>query len=219
MGPRSKFEKDFEKVTQLFPKLKYKWDEKSKNWILYGEMDICDEVGDYWNSFEIKIYISKSYPFCIPLVQEKSKSIKREADWHIDDQGFCCVEIEHKLQILKIRGVDIVNFIKLKIYPYFANQLYRQNKGIYAAGEYGHGFEGIKQFYEEDLNIKSIDLAINIIKKVIANQFPGRNESCPCGNGKFKNCHLRSVELLKSISKKQLIEDLGNFQKLYNPAP
>lgn len=188
MGQKCKFEKDFEEVSQFFPKLSFKKNDKSKSWMVFGELDICDQAGEYWDTFEIIIYIAENYPYCIPLVKEKSKIIQREVDWHISEDGFCCLDIEHKLLNLKQRGINLTEFIKTKVYTYFANQLYRKSEGNYADGEYEHHFGGIRQFYEEDLKIKDVDIAIDILCKIISNRLPGRNDPCPCGKGKFKNC-------------------------------
>lgn len=216
MGQKSKFEKDFCEVAQLFPKLNYKRNDKSKSWTIYGKLDICDNVGDYWDTFDIAIYVSDAYPYCIPLVKERSKFICREPDWHIDQDGYCCVDIEHKLLILKRKGINLAEFIKSKVYPYFANQVYKKSQNDYAAGEYGHNFDGIKQFYVEDLNIKNISLAIDILSRILNHRLPGRNDPCLCGNGKFKKCHFHSSEFLKSIPREQLKNDLIEFKNLSN---
>jgi hypothetical protein len=111
-------------------------------------------------------------------------------------------------------GTNILDFIRNKVYPYFANQVYRENAEHYAAGEYKHNFEGVQQFYTEDLGIEGAELAIQILQLIIANQLPGRNEPCICGKNKFKNCHMESVDLLKLVPVDKLKEDLESFSKL-----
>jgi len=214
MGSVSLFEKDFEKATRFFPKLEYRKIEKGKIWRVSGELDVCDIVGDYWGTYIIAIYLSYSYPYCVPLVKEISKVIKREDDRHIDENGYCCLDIEHKMLMLKKRGMNLTDFIKNKVYPYFANQIYKDNEGKYAAEEYLHNFEGVQQFYREDLNIGSAELAINILQGIIFRKLPKRNKLCFCGERKFKLCHLNSVEFLRSLPIDRLKTDLDEFSKL-----
>ncbi|MCF8350510.1 MAG: hypothetical protein K9H15_05040 [Bacteroidales bacterium] len=214
MRKRCKFEWDFEEIKGFFPKLSYIYNEKSKIWIIFGELDICDQRGNYWDTFDIEISLPITYPYCFPLVKETSKKIIRDAEWHIDKDGYCCVDIDHRLLVLEKRGMNLLIFIKNKIYPYFANQIFKKSKNVYAADTYNHNFEGIMQFYEEDLNIKNNKLAINLLKKVINNNLPERNEICPCGKTKFKYCHFDSVEFLKCLPSHRLQKDLEEFSKL-----
>lgn len=214
MGSVSIFEKDFEEATRFFPKLKYRTIEKGKSWVVSGELDICDQIGNYWGTFSIAIYLPNSYPYCVPKVKEVSKVIKRDSDWHIDDNGDCCLDIEHKMLLLKKRGMNLSDFIKNKVYPYFANQIYKENEGQYAAGEYLHNFEGVQQFYREELNIVSTELAVDILQSILLKKLPKRNDPCICGERKFKSCHLKSVEFLSSLPTDRLKADLDEFTKL-----
>jgi ubiquitin-protein ligase len=210
----SYFENDFKEVTRYFPKLKYRKIENEKMWVVFGELEISDQVDDYWGTFDIEIELPNSYPYCVPLVKEISKVIKRDGDWHIDDDGYCCLDIEHKMLLLKKRGVNLTNFIKNKVYPYFANQIYKKNKGNYAAGEYLHNFEGVQQFYREELNIGRVELARNILQGIILKKLPERNEPCFCGERKFKSCHVKCVDFLRSMPLGRLKTDLDEFSKL-----
>lgn len=207
----SNFERDFQETIQFFPKLKYRRSKKGKIWIVSGELDICDQAGDYWETFMVAIYLSSSYPYCVPKVRELSGIIKRDANWHIDEDGFCCLDIEHRMLLLAKRGINLTDFIKNKVYPYFANQIFKKNKGNYASGEYLHNFDGIKQFYREGLNIEEPKLAIDILRGVISKKLPKRNEPCLCGEGKYKRCHMKSVELLRSLPHERIKKDLDEF--------
>jgi hypothetical protein len=214
MGKASILERDFKRVNHIFPKLILKEKGEGNMWIITGDIDICDSVGDFWKTFSIAIFIPDSYPYCAPILQETSKHIKRNEDWHISDDGTCCIDIEHKLLLYAKRGFNIFEFIKNKVYTYFANQIYKTESGDYAAGEYKHYFDGIKQFYSEELEIKSEKLALNILQKILSKKLPGRNEPCICGKKKFKYCHLKSVQLLQSLPIKRLKEDFVEYGKL-----
>ncbi len=207
------FERDFEKVLSLFPKLSYF--KETNKWIVKGELDICDSVGVYWGTFEVAIYLPSSYPYCVPEVRELSNNIIRDNDWHISSNGQCCVDIEHRMLLYEKKGVNVFSFLKEKVYPYFANQIYKQNKSSYANGEYQHGFAGVVQYYKEDLGIFTAKDAISILEAILNGRIPKRYEDCICGSGeKFKKCHLNSVELLRLLPVAILRRDLFDFYRM-----
>ena len=210
------FENDFQEVQELFPKLKAKWNPENLSWYINGTLDICDTKGEYWCSFDLAIFVPKSYPYCLPIVKEVSKHIKRGDEWHINHDGICCLDIDHKMLFLAIRGINILDFIRDYVYPYFANQYYKVKTEEYAGGEYQHHFEGIQQFYSEDLNIHDPVTATLILDAILNGTIPGRNEKCICQKTKFKKCHLNAVEYLGRIPHERLNLDLEEFRKIIN---
>jgi hypothetical protein len=205
-------ETDLNKAFEIFPKLKPFWSAEVGIWFLKGELDICDNAGDYWGTYAITILIPKNYPFCVPLVQEDSKKIPREDYRHIAKNGYCCLDIAHRLLYISRNGISIVDFIRQKVYPYFANQLYYDKHGCYAGDEYAHDFAGVKQFYRESLGLLDNNSAIAILKSILSKKTPGRNEPCPCkSEKKFKRCHLESVEFLLALGRERLLKDWEEF--------
>ncbi len=212
------FEKDFKSLNEFFPKLSHKNINQANNaWLITGEIDICDSVGDYWDTFSIIIIVPFQYPFCIPIVLETSEKIKRIEDHHIDEHGICCLDITHKMLLLKARGINLLTFTREKIYPFFVNQVYFEKKGKFANGEYKHHFEGIKQYYAEDLKINSVEECVMILKHLLNDTPLTRNDFCFCKRKlKYKKCHHELVEILKSIDESQLQIDLIEFEKELN---
>lgn len=219
MMGRSKFAQDFKEVEDRFPKLSYFWSSKLKHWVISGELDICDVKGDYWNTFSITIGIPQSYPNCIPCVIENSTLIPRDIDWHISQEGACCVDIEHNLIAMSKRGINIYSFINEKVYPYFANQIFKMEEKNYAGEEYAHHLDGIIQYYIEDHNLTDIDTVILMLEAIVANTNIGRNKKCPCkSDKKVKDCHLDSIETIKSLGKERVqkdVEEINEFRKLF----
>lgn len=209
MNKKSKFEKDFKAVEEFFPKLTFSWNPKSKHWIITGDLDICDTEGNYWNTFNISIFVPQNYPHCVPIVKENSSIIERNIDWHISQEGFCCVDIEHNLIIMSRKGININSFIRDKVYTFFANQLYKISEKKYAGKEYPHHLDGIIQYYIEDLNLISEEITIRFLERILSKSFVGRNHKCPCGSEKkIKECHLTSIEAIRSIGKTRIEKDL-----------
>lgn len=208
------FEKDFALISSLYPKLRFSWNEKSKQWHVSGELDICDSTGLYWGTFDILIILESPYPVEVPLVFEISHIIPRIESWHISELGECCVDIPHNLKLVFQRGMRLPCFMKEKVYPYFANQLHRLTHHSYAGQEYGHRFEGVIQYYKDELNLDNPTLAMTFIKIILEKKIPGRNSTCLCNGGKkTKNCHLSSIETLKDLGEDILRKDLLDFEQ------
>lgn len=207
--------KDFAEVENRFPKLKYRASSENKLGLLVGELDICDAAGDYWDTFNIAIQIPENYPFGIPIVMERSQIIPRETDRHISEEGICCLDVEHRLLYLAKKGIRLADFIATKVYPYFANQLFYRETGRFAGEEYAHYFEGVRQFYAEELKLTHRDVALSFLQLILTNRLPRRNDKCPCGSqSKYKNCHSTSVITLQTIGQDRLKKDMEGFAAL-----
>ena len=217
MRRRASIDKDITEALEWFPKLSKRLDRSTNTWLLAGDLDICDSQGEYWDTFNILILIPNTYPYCVPQVIEKSTLIPRNINRHISEEGICCLDMDHKLLRMARRGIRLVDFIAEKVYPFFANQLYydESEDKQYAGEEYEHHFEGVRQFYDEDLRIDDTGLAIEVIEMVLANNTPGRNDRCFCGGKqKFKRCHAEAVAFLKTMPTDRLQKDLKGFRDL-----
>lgn len=215
MKEKSKLERDIDKFCEVYTSFKYYKNYNKKNCYLIGDLDVCDLEGNYYETFRIKIYINKDgYPFTTPIVQEITEIIMRADENHIDEGGFCCLDMEHILEKESRKGINLTTFYKNKIYPFFTNYIFKKETGAYANGEYAHFFDGVVQYYKEELGIEDFKIITNIIYAVASNSIPNRNELCLCGSKlKIKQCHLIKINSLKSLSKSRLISDLINFEK------
>lgn len=218
MKEKTKLEKDIEKFCEVYPLFKYYKNYNKKFCYLIGNLDVCDLEDNYYDSFKIKIYINKDkYPYTIPKVQEITQNIKRTDYNHINEEGFCCLDMEHILEKESRKGIDLTTFYKIKIYPFFTNYIFKMKTGDYANGEYAHNFDGVVQYYKEELGIDDHKIITSILYAVVTNSIPSRNELCLCGSGlKIKKCHLIKINTLKSLSNSRLISDLINFEKSVN---
>lgn len=211
-------ERNINSFLNTYPKFKYYERPKKKCSILKGVIDICDVDGNYWDSFNIEIFIEKQkYPYTVPIVKETSKKIERTDEWHISEDGFCCLDIDHELEYMSKRGMNIISFYQEKVYPFFTNAMYKMKNGDYANEEYKHHFDGVIQFYNEKLKLNNVSVITKILTSVIDNHIPGRNQFCVCGKEvKIKKCHLSSIDFLKSLPKDRLQKDLEGFKNLNN---
>ena len=207
--------KHFEEAQRAFPKLQCHWYEKDNVWVVHGDLDIVDDAGIYRGTFTIAVTIDENYPFTKPSVFELSKNIKRDIAWHMGQNGWCCLDIPHKLLAMAKKGIHIGTFIRDVVYPYFANQLYKKIDGDYANGEWEHGDDGRKQLYREEFDIHEPQMAITFLDSVKNHNLPGRNDLCICKEEKFKKClaHVYAVQTLIRLPKEQIAYDLEMFRK------
>ncbi|SEK76200.1 SEC-C motif-containing protein [Olivibacter domesticus] len=212
------FERDFIIANERFPKLKYSWHAKSKMWVISGELDICDTVGVYWGTFQIIMLVPRSYPYCVPIVIEKSQIIPRDIDWHISPEGICCLDADHELIAMSQKGININDFITDKVYTYFANQIYKLQGKQYAGAEYAHHTAGVIQYYVERLNMPSAEATLQALKNILCKKGLGRNDKCPCGSGlKLKKCHKASIETIKTFGFSKVQKDIQDIEKYLLP--
>lgn len=212
-----KLEKDVRSFLDIYPSYSYNKVYGKGYSIIRGEIDICDIYGNYLDYFDIEIRLDNGgYPFSIPLIRERSTKIERHEDWHIDKEGCCCLDIDHELEYIAKKGVELVWFYQNIVYPFFSNTLYKMNFGRYSNGEYDHYFKGVEQFYSEKLLLRDNLLIIKILKAVLGNTIPGRNDKpCICGQDKkFKRCHSKCFDFLRCLSRERLLKDLAGFEDL-----
>jgi hypothetical protein len=212
---KSPFERDFIIAKEFFPKLNYGWNTKIKMWVVTGELDICDVEGMYWNTFQIAMLVPRGYPYCEPIVAEKSNIIPRDIDWHISPEGICCLDISHNLKAMSKVGINLTSFIKEKVYTYFANQLYKLEKNNYAGSEYAHHLDGVIQYYIETHHFRDAREIAAVLQQITTKANVGRNDPCPCGNGKkTKHCHQNSIDTLKTLGSERLLSDLKDISEM-----
>lgn len=182
--------------------------------VLQGGIDIIDDNLQFWDSYKIEIIVPKiGFPNVVPLVVETSEKIKRDEDYHISEEGLCCLDIPHKLLIEKSRGISLVNFYQNYIYPFFANHQYKLKTTKYAGEEYKHYSKGIIQFYEEEYGLTDTLQIIQYLEFILEHRKAERNKECPiCGKPKYKKCCRLLIESIKRYGKKQLQIDLDVFK-------
>lgn len=200
------------KVLEMFPKLKLIDGKKKKS--LIGEIDVFDTLGNYVNSYDIKVLIPLNYPYGFPALFETSKKFEHTLDRHISDDGSCCVCSLQEADIQKQRGITIKSFIVKYTLPYLANQLYFDNEDKWANGDFEHGFEGIFQFYKEVLNINDIEKVLSLLILINSGKL-NRNNSCFCGEEKkLKHCHFKEYNKIKDLSKARINCDILVIKQL-----
>ncbi|WP_405565726.1 hypothetical protein [Polaribacter sp. Asnod6-C07] len=184
--------------------------------VIDGVIDIIDTEGDFWQNYKIRMFLPKlNYPHILPEVFEISSKIDRDIKYHIDTNGKCCLDIYHRLALAQRRGINIIDFYKKFVYPFFANHQFKIETDSYANGEYDHDIAGVIQYYKEEFQLTDFKTIIKYLECSLGVLKAERNRECPiCGKPKYKKCCAMKVEKLKSYGNKLLITDLKIFNEI-----
>lgn len=194
------FENDILLVPEVFDKLKVV--EENEEQFLKGSLDVVDGTGKVWGTYEVEIKGSESYPYAFPKLYETNDVFPKNADWHINEDNSCCVDVPMSETIICKNGLNVTDYIKQYAIPYFANQTYRIREGYYLYGEYSHGILGRLEFYQSKLKASSPMQLLQMFDLIIKGYNPDRRTICPfCNKEKFRRCHrdaFRELELVKA---------------------
>lgn len=193
------FEEDILLVPEVFDKLSIV--EENEERFLKGSLDIIDGTGKVWETFQVEIKGSESYPYAFPRLYETNNAFPKNADWHVYENDFsCCVDVPMSEKIICKNGLNVADYIKQYAIPYFANQTYRKREGYYLYGEYSHGILGRLEFYQSKLKAKNPAELIKMFDLIIKDYNPDRRAMCPfCYKEKFRRCHRDAFRELQAI--------------------
>lgn len=207
-----------QQVDQLlikFPKLKTRVVEIGLT-ILFGELDVVDKNGKYWDSYLIEIHPTTDFPNRFPWVYEVGGKIPQIGDWHVnEDTKSCCIEVRPEEILICKGGITLLSFVEGYVLPYFFNQTHRRVEGYYVNGEYSHGMLGIYEFYSRVLKTGSdIRKTIQLIMFISKGVRPSRTDNCFCGTKeKYRRCHREAFETLSILGGNYLLEDAHSIAK------
>lgn len=184
--------------------------EKGGMRILKGILDIPNDEKYIIGSYLIEIHFTNGFPFRFPKLFEKGEAIINHIDWHKFSDDSCCITVLPD-EILKCKaGISVLEFIEKYCFSFLANHIYRKVEGKYINGEYGHGRDGISEFYS-DL-FKTTDTKLwkeyfhHVFKQAVFST--SRNDFCFCGsNSKYKKCHKIIFDTMRDIGEFQIFND------------
>lgn len=196
------FKEEAIKIRDHYSKLKYMETEGLP--YIFGELELKDGTSELVDSYFIRIQPTSDYPRKFPHVFETCGRIPKNIDWHIFDNGRCCIKsIPEEILICK-QGISLNQFIKDQVEPYFFNQKYRELNG-YFLNERSHGVKGNIEFFEEVLGTKSLILIKKCLVFIRDDMEPNRVSNCFCGSGKkYRKCHQSTYRLLRLFTNSEL---------------
>ncbi|WP_209400441.1 hypothetical protein [Pseudozobellia sp. WGM2] len=194
----SQFEKDILEIPQHYDKLEVVTQNGEK--FLSGEIEIKDGEGKIWETYSVLIKGSRQYPNMFPILFETGNAFPKIADWHVNIDESCCIDVPESEMIICKKGLRVKEFIKTYAIPYLANQKYRELEGYYLYGEYSHGIFGKIEFYQSKLKASSPLQMVQMFDFILKGRILNRTAKCPfCHKKKFRNCHKNAFEELSLI--------------------
>jgi len=178
----------FEAAQEKFPKLNRHL-KVGEVWEIEGAIDVIDDEGSYWDTYDVKIIVPKNYPDALFVMQETSGKIPKEADWH--NSNSCCVSTEAVIYSTLGDDLSLLNWIVKFAHPFLANHIVKMKTKEYASGEFAHFTRGIIQGYEKLFGLEGQKAVVAKLASLCSILQKGRNDKCFCGSGKkIKHCYL-----------------------------
>lgn len=183
-----RFENDIAQVPELYSGLSIVQKDGEK--FLRGSLDIVDNAEKLWATYQIEIKASPKYPIRFPKLYEIGNAFPKIADWHVNIDESCCVDVTPNEILICKNGLSVADYIAQYAIPYFANQKFREMKGVYLYGEYSHGIFGRIEYYQSKLKANSPYQLIQMFDMIIKGFNTSRQAICPfCHKEKFRRCH------------------------------
>jgi len=184
------------KILSKYPKLEIL--RKDNTVFLSGELDLIDDAGILQDSYFIEIHPTENYPFQFPYLYEKGDKIPLNIDWHVYNDGHCCIKTMPEEWLTCKNGINLDYFILSEVIPYLFNQTFRRLNG-YFLNERSHGILGEIEFFQELFATKSLSKIITWLNFVMTNREPNRVSDCFCGSKiRYRLCHREAFRKLKN---------------------
>lgn len=191
------------KILSKYPKLEIL--RKDNTVFLSGELDLIDDAGFLQDSYFIEIHPTENYPFQFPYLYEKGGKIPLNIDWHVYNDGHCCIKTMPEEWLTCKNGISLDYFILSEVIPYLFNQTFRRLNG-YFLNERSHGILGEIEFFQELFATKSLSKIISWLIFVMTNQEPNRVSDCFCGSKiRYRLCHREAFRKLKKLDSQELM--------------
>jgi hypothetical protein len=181
-------DKDYSELLPRYPKL-MKPVLEGNVWKINGSIDVIDDEGGYWDTYQVLIFVPPRYPEDIPVMQEISEKIERHIDWH-NPSGFCCLATRAKIFHDLSDGITLLKWLDKFAHPFLANHVYRKRTGHYAHEEFSHGTKGIIEGWEKISGIRGASAILKHLAQISGYRTQALNRPCFCGSGKkYKRCY------------------------------
>lgn len=201
-------------IQSIYPALNYHEDSDG-NPCVEGRLILRDSANNYIDDYSIRITPSESFPLRFPFVFELEGRLPNNIDWHVFEDGHCCIKSFPEEILICKTGLNITQFIKEQVVPYFFNQKYRELHGYYLK-ERPHGSQGHIEFFEDVFKTKNLNRIAKALFHISRNSKPSRVDRCFCGSSlKYRKCCREPHKTISNFSK----DEIDIFLKMVISSP
>jgi len=163
----------FEIAKQRFPKL-HQLISVGDHWDIIGAIDVIDDQGTLWDTYEVKIVIPKNYPEELFELQETGNKIPKDPNWHNGQS--CCVSTDATIYSTLGDDLSLLNWLVKFAHPFLANHIVKKETGKYAGGEFPHNIEGTIVGYEKLFDLQGALMVFKKLKILSAEEDKRQND-------------------------------------------
>jgi hypothetical protein len=162
-----------------------------------GTFPIKSPNGRVLDRWAISIELPPGFPKDLPVVRELQKRIPWTVDSHVESDGKACVLLPDERFRIFPEGAPFLDFLNGPVLSFFLGQSLRALGEEWPFGEWGHGANGIFEFYKELIGTDDKQVLISYLKVLSKQSFKGHWD-CPCGSGKkMRKCHRTEISNLR----------------------
>ena len=176
----------------------------------------CDHRG-YGSlvKYQIEILFPVAFPNKEPIVRETGSTIPHNADYHINSDGTCCINV-WEAWALSTKKISVQEYLNGPLRHFFISQHYKAENGEWPFGEEAHGKDGLLQAYSAELQCCNNEAKVKYLLRVLSKKMPKGHWLCPCGSGNLvRNCCVKKLyKLAEKVSAKDASKMLMRLNSL-----
>jgi hypothetical protein len=168
-----------------------------------GTFPVLGADGRALDRFQVSIDLPPGYPRVLPVVRETGGRIPWTLERHVQpDDGTACVLLpDERWRVFPV-GAPFLDYVKGPLHTYFLGQLMVERGEPWPFGEWGHGGQGILEYYQELLGTRDPTCVARWVYELARQRVKG-HRACPCGRGKAISdcCNDRLRDLRSKIDR------------------
>lgn len=166
---------------------------------LHGHIDLKDAFGNTYDQYLITIVPSNDPYTWFPAVYETGGRLPPNNDWHVFENGQCCIKSIPEQIVRCKKGLSLLQFIEEEVLPYFSAQSFREQHGYYLQ-ERSHGEMGNLEYIFGLLKTIKPELAVKWLQFILEEKELNRSNRCFCGSRKlYRHCHMTAYRDLRLL--------------------
>jgi len=171
---------------------------------LLGSIELKDTDGNIYDQYQVRIVASDDSTIQFPEVYEVGGRLPHNIDWHVFEDGHCCIKSVPEQIVVCKKGLPLVRFIKEQILPYLHGQAFREQNGYYLH-ERSHGEWGNIEYIAGVLKTQNRGAIIQQLLFILQGKEPNRSNRCFCGSRElYRHCHRNAYRDLSLLPKEFL---------------